>query len=211
MKQVRGDQPEATVGATKHLRGGPRTAEMIREAAADLFYLHGYEATSLRQVASQVGIQVGSLYNHISGKDELLSAIMIQVMVDLQAALEESIADVADPVDRLVAAVGCHIRFHAERRRDVFIGNSELRSLDAEAHKKVVSLRKKYEETLRDLVVAAADSADGDVIDVKLQVFAIVAIGTHVASWYKPGRGYPLDDIVDTYTQIILRQLALES
>ncbi|MFD6064927.1 TetR/AcrR family transcriptional regulator [Rhodococcus wratislaviensis] len=50
-----------------------------REAAARLFYEHGYEATSLRTVASEVGIQVGSLYNHISGKEELPTDIMVSV------------------------------------------------------------------------------------------------------------------------------------
>lgn len=211
MRQVPEVQEASPNGGTKHLRGGPRTAQLIREAAAELFYLHGYEATSLREVASRVGIQVGSLYNHISGKSELLSAIMIQVMLDLHQALDESVADVQDPIDRLVAAVDCHIRFHAEHRREVFIGNSELRSLEKEDRTKVVTLRRKYEEKLRALVVAAVDAGDGDIIDVKLQVFAIVAIGTHVASWYQPGRGYPLDDIVGINTRIILRQLAVEA
>lgn len=210
MPRTRVAQKAPQNGTTKHVRDGQRTAEMMREAAADLFFKHGYEATSLRQVAAEVGIQVGSLYNHISGKDELLSAIMIQVMSDLQEALDAATDGIQDPVERLSAAIDCHIRFHAERRRDTFIGNSELRSLGADDRKKVVTLRKKYEETLRDLVSAAVSAGDGDVIDAKLQAFAIVAIGTHVASWYQPGRGYSLDDIVDAYTQMIFRQLALQ-
>jgi AcrR family transcriptional regulator len=193
----------------KPVRDGQKTAEAMREAAAELFYTHGYEATSLREVASAVGIQVGSLYNHISGKDQLLSSIMIEVMEDLLAAMAAATGELEDPVERLTAAIDCHIRFHAERRRDVFIGNSELRSLAPDDRKKVVALRKRYEDSLRELVTAAAAEADGDIIDPKLQVFAIVAIGTHVASWYLPGRGYSLDLIVDTYTTMIFRQLAM--
>jgi len=179
----------------------------MREAAADLFYEHGYEATSLREVASAVGIQVGSLYNHISGKDQLLSGIMIDVMNGLLDSVDASVADTEDPAKRLAAAIDCHIRFHAERRRDVFIGNSELRSLGPEDRKTVIGLRKKYEEKLRELVRAAA--SDDELVDVKLQVFSIVAIGTHVSSWYKPGRGYSLDYIVDAYTTMIFRQLGV--
>jgi TetR/AcrR family transcriptional regulator, cholesterol catabolism regulator len=200
---------KATAAPVRPIRDGQRTAEAMREAAADLFYTHGYEATSLREVASAVGIQVGSLYNHIAGKDQLLSSIMIEVMQDLLAAMEQATEGLEDPVLRLAAAIDCHIRFHAERRRDVFIGNSELRSLSPEDRKRVVSLRKKYEESLRELVSAATAEAHGDLIDPKLQVFAIVAIGTHVSSWYLPGRGYSLDVIVDTYTTMIFRQLAI--
>ena len=208
---ARSKAAQKPMGSTpvKPTRDGQRTAEAMREAAAELFHTHGYEATSLREVASTVGIQVGSLYNHISGKDQLLSIIMIEVLEDLLVAMDDATQDLDDPVQRLEAAIDCHIRFHAERRRDVFIGNSELRSLAPDDRKRVVALRKRYEEILRELVMAATSSAGGDIVDPKLQVFAIVAIGTHVSSWYLPGRGYSLDAIVDRYTTMIFRQLAM--
>ena len=44
---------------------GENTADGIRQVAMDLFYKQGFQATTLRHIASRVGIQVGSLYNHI--------------------------------------------------------------------------------------------------------------------------------------------------
>jgi AcrR family transcriptional regulator len=190
-------------------RDGARTAEAIREVASELFYVHGYEATSLREVARGVGIQVGSLYNHISGKDQLLSDILISILQDLIDALERSYQDVADPIERLRAGIDCHIRFHAEHRKQVFIGNSELRSLGEADLREVVKLRKRYEDDFRDLVSAAVAEADADLIDLRLQVFAILAVGTHVSTWYKPGRGRDLDSVVDVYTRMIFRQIGI--
>ena len=46
--------------------------EAIRKAGLRLIFEHGYAAMSLRQLAAEVGIQSGSLYNHISTKQELL-------------------------------------------------------------------------------------------------------------------------------------------
>jgi len=51
---------------------GPKTLEAIRKAGLRLIFEHGYAAMSLRDLAAEVGIQVGSLYNHISTKQELL-------------------------------------------------------------------------------------------------------------------------------------------
>jgi AcrR family transcriptional regulator len=51
---------------------GPKTLEAIRKAGLRLIFEHGYEAMSLRHLAAEVGIQVGSLYNHISTKQQLL-------------------------------------------------------------------------------------------------------------------------------------------
>lgn len=191
-------------------RDGARTAEAIKEVASELFYQHGYEATSLREVASGVGIQVGSLYNHISGKDQLLTEILTSGLQNLLESLEQSIEGVADPIERLRVALDGHIRYHAENRKQVFIGNSELRSLGDKELKVVVALRKRYEETFRRLVSEAAKAGNADLIDLKMQVFAILAIGTHVATWYKPGKGYALDGIVDVYTRMIFRQIGLQ-
>ena len=45
------------------------TKERIVDAAIDLFHRQGYNATSLRQIADEVGLQVGSLYNHMRSKE----------------------------------------------------------------------------------------------------------------------------------------------
>jgi AcrR family transcriptional regulator len=202
--------PVEALEAEKPVRDGQRTALAIQEAAAELFYAHGYEATSLRSIASAVGIQVGSLYNHMSGKDELLSEIMVSVMQDLLDSLNQAVAEKEDPIERLQAAIACHIRYHAEHRRQVFIGNSELRALSHDDRHKVVSLRRDYEEALGMLIDAAAEEGSGDVLDRRLQVFSIVAIGTHVSTWYRPDRGRSLEDIVSVYTRMIFREMSLD-
>lgn len=187
---------------------GIRTADLIHETAAELFYRQGYEATTLRQVAAGVGIQVGSLYNHISGKDGLLFNIMVGIMDDLIAALRASTDGLSDPTEALRIAIDCHIRFHANRARDVFIGNSELRSLSKEDLRVVVAKRDEYELMFHQLVRRVADEGDADVIDVRLQTYAILALGTHVSAWYTPKGPLSLDLIVSAYTEFIFRQMA---
>jgi len=188
---------------------GARTADAIREAAADLFYSQGYEATSLRQVAARVGIQVGSIYNHICGKQALLASLMLSIMDDLLSAQEKAVAARTTTVDRLCAVLDCHVRFHAERARDVFIGNSELRALTPADREKVIACRDDYEQTLRRLIAEACEDSGGDVLDLRLQTFAVIATGVHVSSWYHAGGAMELDEIVRVYTAIVLRQLGI--
>lgn len=193
---------------TRQTRDGRRTQKAIQDAAVELFFEHGYEATSLREVASLVGIQVGSLYNHMSGKDQLLRDIMVTAMEELLDAIDQAIASRNDAFDRLVAGLDCHIRFHAEHRRETFIGNSELRALSPEDLKAVLALRKRYETTLGDLLREAADFRGTDLLDAQLQTYSVLALGTHVASWYRPGK-VSLDRVVSVYTELVLRQLAM--
>ncbi|MGX7727729.1 TetR/AcrR family transcriptional regulator [Rhodococcus sp. 2H158] len=198
--------------ATRVTRGGARTNVAIREAAAKLFYAHGYEATSLRTVASEVGIQVGSLYNHISGKEELLTDIMVSVMDELLQAVHAALASAdGTAVDRFKAAVDCHIRYHAEHAREVFIGNSELRSLSDGDLEEVLAKRAEYERLLQKLVKDVAKETGADILDAKLQTYSILAQGAHVSSWYKPGGPKSLDKVVNTYITMALRQLGVET
>ncbi|QSE95413.1 TetR family transcriptional regulator [Rhodococcus pseudokoreensis] len=193
-------------------RGGARTNVAIREAAASLFYEHGYEATSLRTVASEVGIQVGSLYNHISGKEELLTDIMVSVMDELLDAVNQALVGVdGSALDRFKAAVDCHIRYHAEHARETFIGNTELRALSDGDLELVLAKRAEYERLLQKLIKDVAKETGADILDAKLQTYSILAQGAHVSSWYKPGGPKSLDKVVNTYIKMALRQLGVES
>jgi TetR/AcrR family transcriptional regulator, cholesterol catabolism regulator len=73
--------------AKRQGRATSTTAETINQVAVSLFYRQGFQATPLRQIAGKVGVQVGSLYNHIQSKEELLFGIMRDIMAELLARL----------------------------------------------------------------------------------------------------------------------------
>jgi AcrR family transcriptional regulator len=52
------------------------TRETIIREALNLFYVKGYDAVSLRDIASRVGIKESSLYNHFKNKQDLFDSIV---------------------------------------------------------------------------------------------------------------------------------------
>ncbi|AIY03092.1 hypothetical protein ART_3493 [Arthrobacter sp. PAMC 25486] len=185
------------------------TAQNIREGAAKLFFERGYDATTLRQVASSAGLKVGSLYNHIDSKEHLLQQIMGGIIDDLLERVQDAVAAAkgGDSVDLLQAALAEHITFHAERAQEVFIGNAELRSLPQDARELVIKKRTDYELFLEKLVAEAGNDDLADIIDAKIHVYSFVAQATHIAGWFKQGGRYSLNDIVRIYTRLALREL----
>ena len=183
------------------------TAQAIREEAAKLFFERGYDATSLRQVASAVGVMVGSLYNHIDSKEHLLLQIMGGIIDDLLDSARKAVKVDGDAVDKLQAALDAHLRFHAERAQEVFIGNTELRSLSDGARDVVIEKRHEYELFLQELIENVGRAELADVIDARIHMFSFVAQATHIASWFKPGGRMNLDEIVAIYTKLALREL----
>lgn len=170
--------------------------ERIVAAAVDLFYRQGYNATSLRQIADEVGLQVGSLYNHMSSKEQLLFDIMRGVMTELLDHTETEMAAAGDdPLARLLAFLRASIHFHATRQKQTFIGNTELRGLSDEHRSEIVELRDDYEATLRRAIQEAGDAGAITVEDVQLATFAALAICTSVATWYRPSGRLSLEDL----------------
>ena len=67
---------------------GELTAERILDAAEKLFAAKGYQGTSLREIAQQVGIKEPGLYNHFKGKQDLYSAVLDRALSPMAAAME---------------------------------------------------------------------------------------------------------------------------
>ncbi|MCP4820266.1 MAG: helix-turn-helix transcriptional regulator, partial [Shimia sp.] len=73
---------------------GPR----VRAAALHLFAQHGFAAVSMRQIAREVGVQAGALYNYTPDKQSLLFDLMNTHMGELlesRAALPEDASPLA--------------------------------------------------------------------------------------------------------------------
>ena len=65
------------------------TKKRIIETALALFSQSGYLATSMNDIAQQVGLTKAALYKHFSGKQEILDCIIAQMeRMDLERAQE---------------------------------------------------------------------------------------------------------------------------
>ncbi len=85
--------PARTFKPTPAGRRGAATAERILDAAEGLFAERGYSATTLRDVATRVGIQNPSLYNHFESKEALYAAVLERDIGPVLEALSEFLLD----------------------------------------------------------------------------------------------------------------------
>ncbi|MGY4313072.1 TetR/AcrR family transcriptional regulator [Bradyrhizobium sp. JR3.5] len=187
---------------------GPTTLEAIRKAGVRLIFERGYEAMSLRQLAAEVGIQAGSLYNHISTKQDLLFDLVQEHINDLLRELDLALEGKADPVEQLRAFVAFHVSYHMTRKREVFIANSELRSLDAKNYDVVVALRGAYEQRLAQILTEGVSDGVFEVGDIQIATFAIIALLTGLCTWYRPGGRLTRDAIIAAHEKLVLSGVA---
>src|SRR6187200_1749305 len=85
---------------------GQRTRQAILDAALDLFAEKGFFGTSLRDVATAVGVRESALYNYFPSKDALFEALLLadqhSKVERLTSLAEERITDVRVFLEQLV-------------------------------------------------------------------------------------------------------------
>ena len=82
------------------------TRDTILERATDLFGLRGFEAVSLDQIASEVGVAKQTLLYWFPSKDDLIEQVLAATAAELAVVVEAAIRSAPDdPLDRIEAVV----------------------------------------------------------------------------------------------------------
>lgn len=174
----------------------------MRDAALRLIAQHGFAAVSMRQIAREVGVQAGALYNYTPDKQSLLFDLMRSHMTELLAAMP---APGGDPLAGLEAFVRFHIAFNFERADAVFISYMELRNLSPENFAEIEGLRRQYEARLESILRQGAQGGVFEVADAKVATFAVIAMLTGVNTWFRSGGRLNLAQVQDIYWDMVRR------
>lgn len=158
----------------------------------------------MREIAREVGVQAGALYNYTPDKQALLFDLMLGHMDELLSAwaAEEK---PEKPLDRLEHFTRFHIRFHVDRPDAVFIAYMELRNLSPDNFAVIESKRKDYERVLEQILEAG--QADGlfKLPDIRLATMAVIAMLTGVNTWYREGGRLSRDRVERIYWNMVRR------
>lgn len=181
---------------------GPR----MREAALRLIARHGYAAVSMRQIAREVGVQAGALYNYTPDKQSLLFDLMRAHMEELLEARAEAAVE-GDALTKLEAFTRFHIRFHLPRSDQVFVSYMELRNLEPGNFAQIERLRRVYEDELEAILLQGAHEGVFDMEDSRIASLALIAMLTGVSTWYRAEGRLSVDRIEEIYWDLVARSV----
>ena len=179
------------------------TGPKVREAALRLIARDGFAATSMRQIAGEVGVQAGALYNYVSDKQSLLFELMEAHMTEVLAALEAE-AITGSPAERLEAFTRFHVRFHLPRRDAIFVNYMELRNLTPENFARIGAMRRTYEAALEAILRDGVAEGTFRIADLRVTTFAMIALLTGLTNWYDPGGRLSVAEVEDIYVDLML-------
>ncbi len=184
------------------------TGPKVQEAALRLIAQHGYAAVSMRQIAAEVGVQAGALYNYTSDKQSLLFDLMQSHMTALLDALAAQPLQ-GDPMQRLEQFTRFHIRFHLPRADHVFVSYMELRNLSDVNFAQIEALRRRYEDALEAVLRDGEKAGVLAVADTRVTTMALIGLLTGLSNWYRTDGRLGMDAIETIYWDLVRKAVAV--
>ena len=126
----------------------------VLTVASELFAAKGFEATSIRDIATAAGMMSGSLYYHFASKEDLYIAVQDASISKIFNAVERAIPGIADPWERLEAAAIAHVEAMLDRSGfRVLVTPLFPPGLDRKVRDALVAQRDRFERMI-DTVIA---------------------------------------------------------
>ncbi|AEV83808.1 TetR family transcriptional regulator [Actinoplanes sp. SE50] len=172
-------------------RGRPgHDVDAVLAAAVRLFNAHGYDATSMFDVAETLGITKSTLYHHVSSKEQLLGMAVDRAVDGLFEAAEQVRDAPASATVRLEALVRSSVLVLAERLEFVTLLLRVRGNTAVEQH--ALARRREFDALVTELVKQA--QAEGGVradVDPATAARLLFGMVNSLVEWYRPDRGRP--------------------
>lgn len=143
--------PAITV-ATK--RPSYNARDRLLDVALELFATRGYQAIGLRDLASELGLHAGSLYNHIENKQCLLFELIEGALSDLLADTKRRMRGASSHQDRLRRFVHAFVAFNLAKKHRLLLVTREFINLTDEQKQEVNQLKASYALLLNAIISA---------------------------------------------------------
>lgn len=178
-------------------------------AAAKLFREKGYNRTTVRDLASEVGILSGSIFHHFKNKDEILFGVMSEVVAAMEEALKAALNDAPTTQDKLRALIETELCFiHGKTGNATAVLVYEWRSLSEAHQQQILEGRAAYDRMWDNTLRQAYDEG---LVVVEATILRQLIHGAIAWSiyWYKPTGELTLDELVDRTLSLALNESQL--
>jgi AcrR family transcriptional regulator len=190
-------------------RNGAPREDQVRAAALRLFREKGYHATSMRDIAAEVGINKGSLYSYIRSKEDLLIPVFERAMRVLLAQIEQITSDASlEPTERLRRAIHAHVTAVADNLETLTVYLSEWRQLAAESLTTVRMQRERYAALFLGILEDGVRQEAFRPMDMRIALLGMIGMCNYLFRWYRPDGRLTPDQIADELCAMLLQGIA---
>jgi len=182
-----------------------RRLEILRAAGRE-FRVRGFAETGMRDIATVASLSPANLYNYFHGKHDILFFCQDNSLDRMIAALDKARRMRASAAIKLRVVISSHLRCVL----DVVEGSAAhllTTVLPPRQQRYLVTKRDKYEEGVRNLIVAGVRSGEFAPCDPALAVRAILGSLNWSIQWFNPEGPLTAAEIAERFADYLIRGL----
>ncbi|MBC7902233.1 MAG: TetR/AcrR family transcriptional regulator [Gemmatimonadaceae bacterium] len=159
--------------------------ETIIETAARLFRERGFSASSMRDLAEQVGVEAASLYNHISSKEEMLQEICFAVANRFMSHIEKVELSNSTAIKKIEAILRFHIQQMINHYEEVYVSDREWKHLTDPYLSNIQNQRRSYRQRIASIIEEGIRKEEIKNIDAPTAVLIMLHAVSGIESWHR--------------------------
>lgn len=178
--------------------------EQIADVAARLFREQGYTATSMRHLASEIGIEAASIYNHFSGKEEILQRICFRMaeefMQEVQAVKMQGV-----PASQLLEeAITRHVKLIVRHLDEAYVFLHDWKCLSGEHLLRFSDMRSQYTQAFQDIIASGTRSGEFSIVDPQLTALTVLSAINWIHEWYRPDGRLSAEEVAANLSKMLI-------
>lgn len=185
------------------------TADYVRTMALSLFVDRGFERVSVRELASAIKVQAGSLYNHIESKQSLLYDLIEEHESGLLHTLNQCKNACRTPSAALNSYIEAYVLFQLNNQQTAALARLEIRSLSVDQQNSIKKFRAFYQSYFEEVITSLSKFNALDNLEVKIAAQGLLEMlnGLAIALSSSP-RAHKADHLIERIQAILLKAIA---
>jgi AcrR family transcriptional regulator len=179
--------------------------EFILRTAARIFAEKSYHSTSMRDISRATEVSLAGLYHYCKSKEELLFLIQDNCFGRVLERLEERLAEVTEPVQKLRIFIDNHLAFFAANMAEMKVLSHEADSLAGDLHLHVSGKKQKYTKLAREILEELQKQQRPEQrVEITAATYALFGMMNWIYNWYDPQGKLKVAELVENISRLFL-------
>ena len=179
--------------------------EFILRTAAQIFAEKSYHSTSMRDISRATEVSLAGLYHYCKSKEELLFLIQDNCFGRVLERLEQRLAEVTEPTQKLRIFIDNHLAFFAANMAEMKVLSHEAESLAGDLHLHVSGKKQKYTRLAREILEELQQQQPLEQrVDLTAATYALFGMMNWIYNWYDPQGKLKVSGLVENVSRLFL-------
>lgn len=179
--------------------------KQIIEGAMQVFAAKGFHRASVREIAEASGLTMGTMYNYVRSKEDILYIVYDFMTTILTEGLKKAIEETDNPREKVSAALRHNMELIYQYRDVIMFLYREAGNYDRESVRTVLAQETKYIEVFEELLRQryAGRKINETRLKMAADILSYLNVILVLRNWSLKRRHRSMDDVVDGILEFV--------